>query len=210
MPAPEKIVILNYDMGNVGSIANMIKRVGYNAIITREIEKIEEATHIILPGVGAFDEGVRKLQEYRLPELLYRKCVVQGVPTLGICLGMQLMGKKSEEGVLEGLGWFDANSVRIPIKCGQTDLKVPHMGWSEISIRRPNAILWEAESEQRFYFVHSYHVVCQDSAEVVATCRYGLELSAIIARKNLIGMQFHPEKSHRYGMQLLRNFIQSP
>jgi glutamine amidotransferase len=210
MRTAEKIVILNYDMGNVGSIANMIKRVGYNATITRELDEIEEATHIILPGVGAFDEGVRKLQEYRLPELLYRKCVLQGVPTLGICLGMQLMGKKSEEGLLEGLGWFDANSVKISTKCGEADLKVPHMGWSDIIIRRPNTILREAEPEQRFYFVHSYHVVCRDPTEVVATCRYGLELTAIIARKNLLGMQFHPEKSHRYGMHLLRNFIQSP
>lgn len=201
------IVIVDYGMGNVSSIANMLKRIGASTSLTADPTVISRAEKLILPGVGAFDSGMANLQRRGLLDVLYQKVVVERTPILGICLGMQLFSRCSEEGRLPGLGWIDAETVRIrpPVSSG---LKVPHMGWNFTSMKHEDSILSGfTRDSSKFYFVHSYHVVCRDIGNVVASVSYGQEIAAIIRLNNIIGTQFHPEKSHKYGMLLLRNFV---
>jgi glutamine amidotransferase len=202
------IVVVDYGMGNLASIVNMIKRVGGQAMLSRGPEDIEQARKLILPGVGAFDNGMANLRERGYVELLTRKVVAERVPLLGICLGMQLLTQRSEEGVAPGLGWLDAETIRFKFDPGGPQLKVPHMGWNTITVTRPHPLFPEGEKERRYYFVHSYHVRCRDPANVLATTRYGLEFTSAVVKDNLMGTQFHPEKSLRYGMRLMQHFVQ--
>jgi glutamine amidotransferase len=198
------IVVIDYDMGNVGSIANMIKKVGGECIVTRDPEEIEKATKLILPGVGAFDTGVSNIAKYSLTDLLDRKVRIEKTPILGICLGMQLLGLASEEGNLRSFGWLSAKTVKFSI---DSNLKVPHMGWNEIHVTKNATIFNDLPAVKRFYFVHSYHLVCDDQDDVIATTEYGISFNSAVQRGNIIGTQFHPEKSHKYGMQLMSNFV---
>lgn len=199
------IVIVDYRMGNVGSIANMCKKIGVPAVISSRPEDIERAERLILPGVGAFDEGMQNLHASGLLPLLQRRVVEEGTPVLGICLGMQLMTRSSEEGSAAGLGWVPAKTVRFRAP-ENPSLKVPHMGWNHARVIRANSLFDGLEEDARFYFVHSYHVVCDDPAEVLATTSYGVEFPSAFGAGNVFGVQFHPEKSHRFGMRLLSNF----
>jgi glutamine amidotransferase len=200
------ITIVNYGLGNLSSIANMIKRVGGEAEICNDPTKINKASKIILPGVGAFDHGMEGLQAGGWIKELNDAVLQKNIPVLGICLGMQLMCKSSEEGQLPGLGWIDAtvNHFNIP---PSSDLKVPHMGWNTIAPKKDNLLVAKEEKEQRFYFVHSYHVTCNDTGDILFTTQHGEEVVAAFTRKNIYGVQFHPEKSHRFGMALMQNFI---
>lgn len=202
------IVIVDYGMGNLGSIANMLKKVGVPARISAEQAVIEQADKLILPGVGAFDQGMKHLAERGLVDVLNEQVLGRGKPVLGLCLGMQLFSGRSEEGQARGLGWIEAETVRLRYGPEHGPLKVPHMGWNTITPARSHPLLDGLGSEPRFYFVHSYHVVCADLACVLAEASYGFELTAAVARGNVLGVQFHPEKSHRFGMRLLKNFAE--
>ena len=201
------IVIIDYGMSNLGSMANMLRKVGAAATVSADPGIVERAEKLILPGVGAFDNGMRQLGERGLVPLL-RERAAAGTPVLGVCLGMQLLACRSEEGQLPGLGLIDARSVRFRPSGGPVPLKVPHMGWNAVHPERDHALFAEMPEEMRFYFVHSYHVVCADAAAPLARATYGGEFTAAVARDNVMGVQFHPEKSHKFGMCLLRNFVE--
>lgn len=199
-----KILIANYGMGNVGSIANMIRKVGGEAMVTGNANSVATAEKLVLPGVGAFDQGMRSLAEKGLADPL-REAAVRGVPILGICLGMQLMMERSEEGRLPGLGLVPGDVRRFPV--GDRLPRVPHMGWNRIAVKKACPLFDGDDDDRRYYFVHSYYVSCRDPADVVATTFHGLEFVSAFQRGNLFGVQFHPEKSHRFGMALFRRFL---
>jgi glutamine amidotransferase len=200
------IVIIDYDMGNVGSIINMLKKIGATAKISYKMDDILTADKLILPGVGAFDQGVINLAERNLVPILNKKVLEDRCPVLGICLGMQLMSRRSEEGELPGLGWVEAETRRFQFSEEIGHLKIPHMGWNEVRANGQPPLFARFEKTPRFYFVHSYHVCCKSQEDVMATSFYGYEFTAAIGKENVMGTQFHPEKSHSFGMQLLRNF----
>ena len=201
------IGIVDYGFGNLGSIKNMLDRLGYDNMIVTNPEEIENAEKIILPGVGAFDMGMKALNERGWIPVLNRKVLEQNSPTLGICLGMQLMTQSSEEGVAEGLGWVNAATRKFTFPAG-SKLKVPHMGWNIVRTSA-NSILHQQLTdleEIRFYFVHSYYVDPVNINDVIFSCSYGNDFCAAFQHKNIYGVQFHPEKSHQFGLKLLKNF----
>ena len=184
----------------------MVRKVGGEALITSNPDDLYQAQRIILAGVGAFDAGMRALEEGDWLKPLHNIAQKCEIPILGICLGMQLMCRGSEEGVLPGLGWFDAMVMRI-VPSANSGLKVPHMGWNTVDILQANSLLSASSDEQRFYFVHSYHVLCDIPSDVKAITHYGVNLTAAIERGKIFGVQFHPEKSHRFGMALFQKFM---
>lgn len=200
------IVIVDYEMGNVGSIRNMLLRGGFPSVISGDVEVIRSASKLILPGVGSFDSGMNNIERLGLRNILDHKALVEKIPILGICLGMQLLSKSSQEGELPGLGWIDAKTVKIVNSEPTASLRVPHMGWNSVNVVNRGKLYFESLNLSRFYFVHSYHVECVDPRNVIATTTYGGELAAIIERDNLFGAQFHPEKSHKFGLELLNQF----
>jgi glutamine amidotransferase len=202
------ITIVDYGVGNLGSIINMLKKAGTKAQASSDPDVLQQAEKLILPGVGAFDAGMQKLNECGLVPLLNSLALEKKVPVLGLCLGMQLMTNKSEEGQLRGLGWIEAETIRFRFDADQAHLKIPHMGWNVLQIERPHPLVSDLGAEARFYFVHTYHVVCADPADVVAYTDYGYPFAAVAGRGNIMGAQFHPEKSHKFGMQLLKNFAE--
>ena len=201
------IVVVDYGMGNVGSIANMLKRVGADALVSSQAHDIERAEKLILPGVGAFDSAMERINGSGLRAALDRRVVADKVPVLGICLGMQLLTHTSEEGELPGLGWIAARTVAFR---GRVDprLKSPHMGWNLVVLHTPSPLTTGLDTlvEPRFYFVHSYFIECDDSNVGILRTTYGVTYDSAIQRGNIYGVQFHPEKSHRFGMRLLENF----
>jgi glutamine amidotransferase len=200
------IIVIDYGMGNLGSVQNMLKKVGTKSLISSDLEVIRTADKLILPGVGAFDNGMQNLLDRGLVGLLTDRVKVESVPILGICLGAQLLTLRSEEGSLPGLGWIAAETVRFKFPAGNNHFKVPHMGWNEIKVTRENPLLSGFEETPRFYFVHSYHIRCSSEDDVLATSFHGIEFSAAIGHKNIMGTQFHPEKSHKFGLKVLANF----
>lgn len=197
--------IINYGLGNLGSIQNMLKVIGEKSIISSNPEELDKCDRYILPGVGAFDAGMKKLNESGLTEYIKEKANKEKKPILGICLGMQLLGRKSEEGTLPGLGLIPFDNIRFRLE--DSDLKVPHMGWDIVEFKQDNPLLCGLEGTQRYYFVHSYHALCDSKENVLMTCDYGYEFAASVVKGNIMGVQFHPEKSHDFGMALLRNFV---
>lgn len=195
-------MVVDYDMGNVGSIVNMMKKIGHAAEVSSDPQVIRRADRLILPGVGSFDTGMASIRARGLVDVLHEKVMVQHTPVLGICLGMQLLGTRSGEGDSTGLGWIPSQAVRF----SSESQRVPHMGWNQVTLLAQHWLFAGEPADMRFYFVHSYHVVCEEPGDRIATATYGVEFSAAIARGHVLGVQFHPEKSHRFGMQLLRNF----
>lgn len=197
------ITIVNYGMGNLGSVLNMLKKIGTAAQLANTPEELVSASKILLPGVGAFDQAMKRINESGFREVLDRKAMVEKVPVLGICLGMQLLTRGSEEGQLPGLGWVAADTIRFP---KQEGLRVPHMGWNVVTPTTPSTLTQNLPEESRFYFVHSYYVKADKPENSILKCHYGVTFDAAIQRENIFGAQFHPEKSHKFGMQLLENF----
>lgn len=204
------IVVVDYGMGNLGSIVNMLKKVGSQAVVSSDPAVIERADKLILPGVGAFDHGRRNLEERGLDRVLDARVRGAGVPILGICLGMQLFTERSEEGSLPGLAWIEGETIRLRTDPSSVEMRVPHMGWNTVEPCRAHPLFAGLEGEVRFYFLHSYHVACRDDRWVVAKTHYGRDFVSAIAKANILGTQFHPEKSHRFGMQLVKNFVALP
>jgi glutamine amidotransferase len=202
------IMIIDYGVGNLGSIQNMLKKLGAQSEIASDVSAIERATKIILPGVGAFDAGMTELNQSGLRPALDAAVLQRRVPVAGICLGMQLMTEGSEEGILPGLGWVPAKTIRFAPSPNET-MKIPHMGWSVVTMAKQSSVLELLDDEPRFYFVHSYHVDCRDRKDVLLTAQYGsVRFDAAFERENILGFQFHPEKSHRFGMTLLKAFLE--
>lgn len=199
------IVIVDYGVGNVGSVANMLRKVGARSRISANSADIEAADKLILPGVGHFGRGMYKLRETGLVPVLHDQVVMRGKPVLGVCLGMQMMTHGSEESSEPGLGWIDAFTHRFPDAAG---LRVPHMGWNEVRPGSSASLFAQTASEaERFYFVHSYYVRPADPAHIAASCSYGHDFAAAFQVDNIFGVQFHPEKSHLFGMDFFRRYI---
>ena len=197
------IAILDYGIGNLKSIYNMFKKVGVESFITSNIEDIKNANKYLLPGVGSFDHGITSLKKTLFFETLEKEVLENKKPILGICLGMQLLTNSSEEGKEKGLGWIDASAIKFDLD--DKSLSIPHMGWNKTNPTNTNNIFKNLD-ENRFYFVHSYHVVCENKENILATANYGKIFTCSIYKDNIYGVQFHPEKSHKFGMQLLKNF----
>lgn len=201
------IVVVDYGLGNLRSVAGAVEKLGYKALVSGTVEDLERAEKLILPGVGAFGDGMRNLTTRGLVEPLTRLALRQQRPILGICLGAQLFaGEGHEFGLHRGLGWIDASVVRLDT--GRPGLRIPHVGWNDL-IRTRESVLYEGvPADALFYYVHSYHVRCHDPAVVIGECEYGTRFVAAFQQDNLYGTQFHPEKSQRAGLELLRNFLE--
>jgi imidazole glycerol-phosphate synthase subunit HisH len=203
------IAIINYEMGNPASIHNMFKKIGVDSVITSRAEEILSAEKLVLPGVGAFDKAMLNLHRLELIGPMNRKVLEQKTPILGICLGMQLFSRCSEEGSSPGLGWIEAETIKFRFDSEHSSLRLPHMGWSMLAIRRPGILFRNMYEDARFYFVHSYHVCCRSDDDVLATTWYGMDFHSAIQRDNIMGTQFHPEKSHKFGLKLLEQFARA-
>lgn len=204
------VVIIDYEVGNLTSIKKMLKKVGCpEAHISGRVEDILKATKLILPGVGHFDYGMKQLKSSGLLEAIKQRVLEDKVPILGICLGAQLLTNGSEEGKEPGLGWIDAQTVRFDSNKLPKTLKIPNMGWTDVTYKTNVPLFDNMPIDSRFYFVHTFHMVCNQPEDIAVTATYGYEFTAGIIKDNIMGMQFHPEKSHKYGMQFLRNFIEN-
>lgn len=199
------IIIVNYGMGNLRSVEKAFNRIGVKAVISSKKKDLEKADKIILPGVGNFANGIVNLKKYEILDTLNKKVLKDKTPILGICLGMQLFTDWGEEGDTVGLGWIKGKTIRFKLN---NKLKVPHMGWNTINKQKSNVLLEKINSDSSFYFVHSYYVDCRDKKDILATTTYGVEFTSMIQKDNIYGSQFHPEKSHSSGLQILKNFIE--
>lgn len=201
-----EITIIDYGVGNIASIANMLKKAGHTAVLSGDHGEIRGARKLILPGVGSFDHAAARLHATGIDDLV-RERAAAGVPILGVCLGMQLLLDGSDEGELSGLGLIPGRSYRFPSEINGVRLRVPHMGWNTVQ-RTTDTALPRVVTGDRFYFVHSYRVRPDDEAHIAATTRHGIDFASMIHRENVMGVQFHPEKSHRYGLRLLSDFAE--
>ncbi|MBI4861543.1 MAG: imidazole glycerol phosphate synthase subunit HisH [Candidatus Riflebacteria bacterium] len=200
------IVVVDCGIGNCGSVVNMIRRVGGQVVATADPAVVRSASRLVLPGVGSFDRGMTLLDEVGLLPVLNDRVVGAGVPILGICLGLQLMSRRSDEGARSGLGWLGADTVRFHPPA-EEPVRIPHMGWNEVVPARETRLFKPVDGELRYYFAHSYHLVCDRRDDVLATSVHGYEFAAAVQRGNVCGVQFHPEKSHVFGMELMKSFV---
>jgi len=203
------IKIIDYGMGNTASMLNMIRKVGGQAELCAIPSELNSATAIILPGVGSFDNAITKLENSGFLEALHSKVIKEKIPFLGVCLGMQLLFEKSEEGKLPGLKWVEGDVKHFNFSDIQFKdrLKAPHMGWNVITPKTYEGLFSGLENEARFYFIHSYYVHCSNPLDVLATANYGHEFTCSVRHDNIWGVQFHPEKSHQFGIQVFKNFL---
>lgn len=200
------ITIVDYKTGNLGSIQNILKRIGEESVVTSVPDVIAGSRKIILPGVGAFDTGMQNLSSLGLIEVLTEKALVEKIPILGICLGMQLLGEGSAEGTLPGLGWIKGRNKRFCFT-NTMEFKIPHMGWNFVRQHKQSRLFTDMYADARFYFVHSYYFVASDDSDILTSTVYENEFTSSVEQGNIMGVQFHPEKSHKFGMKLLRNFV---
>lgn len=200
------IVLVNYGVGNLDSILRAFRASGGTASVASRVEDLERADGIVLPGVGSFGKAMAHLRESGLLPVLERKALEEGVPTLGICLGMQMFTKHSEEGGVDGLGWIDGETRRFDFRELEPPPKVPQLGWNDVARRKESPLFEGVHPDACFYFAHSYCVFCEDASVVLATTRYGCEYVSAVQRGNLFGTQFHPEKSHAAGLKVVENF----
>jgi len=200
------IVILNYGIGNILSIKNMLKKIGYDCIIASSSEDFDQATKIILPGVGNFDYGMKMLRQATFFNAFQTKINSGKVPVLGICLGAQMLMDGSEEGIEPGLGLISGNCRKFDKTRMSQGLTIPNMGWADVNFVKKTELNKGIAETPRYYFVHSYHLCCTNKEDVLATAEYGYTFTAAISSRNIYGVQFHPEKSHKFGMKILNNF----
>lgn len=198
------LIIIDLGMGNFGSVLNMCKKVSIEAKISNKIEDIEKADNLILPGVGHFDNAIKQINKLNLYNVLKKKVLTEKIPILGICLGMQILFTISEEGKLDGLNFIKGKVIKFRKK-EEFNLKLPHMGWNSVSIVK-NDKIFEGLINPRFYFVHNYHVIPEDQDLIIGKTYYGYDFVSAIKKENIYGVQFHPEKSHKYGKKLFENF----
>ena len=200
------ITIIDYGLGNISAFVNVYKRLNIRVSVAKTAEDLKDATKIILPGVGAFDYAMSKLNNSGMHETLDKLVLDHQLPVMGICVGMQMLAKTSEEGVLPGLGWIDGIVKRFDVSVLKSKTQLPHMGWNTIHLNDDNSLLLTLNNDSRFYFLHSYYFQCNDPNDTIATTEYGIEYTSAVNKKNIYGVQFHPEKSHQWGIQLLKNF----
>lgn len=200
------VAILDYGIGNINSIFNMLKKIGAQAVITSDPERIQQADKLILPGVGHFDYCMQQLRNTPFYQLLQDRVLTEKVPVLGVCVGCQMLMESSEEGSETGLGWIKGKVIRFKTANMNPPLTVPHMAWTDVQVKNNNK-LYSDIADPRFYFVHSFHLACDDQSVVSATSNYGYEFTASVQQENITGVQFHPEKSHKFGMKLYGNFV---
>lgn len=200
------IVIVDYDIGNITAVLNMLQRIGVPCRASSNAVEIEQAERLILPGNGAFDACMVNLRASGLIPVLERQVLQNGVPLMGICVGAQMLGHGSAEGVESGLGWLDMRVERFPVL---PNLRIPHMGWNHVEAQISHPLTNDMTDETRFYFVHSYYMCPADPNDVLLTSQYGIQFASGVARANISGVQFHPEKSHRFGKQLFKAFVGS-
>ena len=199
------IAIIDYGVGNLASIKNMLKKAGFESEVTSDIALIKDADKIILPGIGAFDHCMQKFNASGLRPVVTEKILEEKIFMLGICVGLQMLMEKSEEGIEPGLGWIEGETIKFK-RDELGDLKIPHMGWTDITVSKPSALIQDLGEKPRFYFVHSYYVSPDKKEDELLMANYGYEFTAAVNRDNIFGVQFHPEKSHKYGMKILENF----
>ena len=202
------LVIVDYGVGNLTSIQNMLKKAGNAAVISNKKDDIANASKILLPGMGAFDHCMEQFNQSGLRPVIEKKVWDDKTPLLGICVGLQMLMKNSEEGKLEGLGWLKGSTIRFKPELMLDNQKVPNMGWLEIHPKKKSHLLQHLE-DARFYFAHSYHVKTNEQKDELIAAHYGYDFTVGIEKDNILGVQFHPEKSHRFGMQLLKNFSEN-
>jgi glutamine amidotransferase len=202
------IAIVNYGSGNIQAIANIYGKLGVDFVVAQTPDEIERADKIVLPGVGAFDQAMAELNQSGLKQALDRKVRDEQKPILGICVGMQLLARSSEEGTLAGLGWVDATVRRFVPGEGPGAVRLPHMGWNDVRPQKDNPLFRDVDLGNGYYFLHSYYFVCNRSEDILATTTYGGDFASAVSVGNVHGVQFHPEKSHGAGVALLKNFAQ--
>jgi imidazole glycerol-phosphate synthase subunit HisH len=202
-----KIVIIDYNTGNVGSIKNMLNKIGFDSLITNDHKLIANADKLILPGIGHFDHGMSNLESSGVLPVLHDTVLVGKKPILGICLGAQLMTRYSEEGNKTGLGWFDAYVKKFEKTRMSVSYKIPHTGWNHINHLKSSKLFYGLDNDSRFYFVHSYHFVAEDSSIGLTETSYGYSFLSALEIDNIYAVQFHPEKSNKFGLKLMENFI---
>ena len=200
------IAIIDYGLGNVRAFSNVYKILNIPAIIAKQAKDLFEATKVILPGVGAFDFAMSMLEKSGMRPILDEIVLRRHVPVLGVCVGMQMLASSSEEGRLPGLGWIDGEVKRFIFSSCPDSRRVPHMGWNTIRPVKNNTLLQNLDHDARFYFLHSYYFQCHTSENIIAVTDYGGEFASAVNSGNVSGVQFHPEKSHQWGIQLLENF----
>jgi len=200
------ITIVDYGLGNIKAFANIYKQLNINFAIASNAIDLQHATKLILPGVGAFDHAMEQLEQSGMRQPLEELVFGKKLPVIGICVGMQILARSSDEGKLKGLGWIDANVKKFDVSKIEYTTHLPHMGWNDVKPVKDNNTLKGLEKDAKFYFLHSYYFDCNDQADVIATADYGIEFACAINKDNIYGVQFHPEKSHHYGIRLLQNF----
>ncbi|EBR9808944.1 imidazole glycerol phosphate synthase subunit HisH [Salmonella enterica subsp. enterica serovar Teshie] len=202
------IKIIDYGIGNIQAFLNVYKRLGISADVARSVDDIESATHLVLPGVGAFDQAMALFNDSGLREGIEKRVFEERIPIIGICVGMQMLATSSEEGNTSGLGWIPGQVRTFSSNIASKNLPMPHMGWNSINKRKNTLLLKDFEETPSFYFLHSFYYECDDVDDVLATAEYGHNFHCIVGRNNIFGIQCHPEKSHSSGYQLLKNFAE--
>jgi len=203
------IVIVDYGMGNLRSVQYKLKKTGIDALVSSSPDDIERANALILPGVGHFAKGMENIHKAGLFVALNDAAMIRKIPVMGICLGMQLFARKSQEGSVAGLGWIDGEVSRFQFEGQNHSLRVPHVGWNTITPEKESPLLTSVEPRQRFYFTHSYYMECKNEDDILATTHYGYPFVSVVHRDNIFGTQFHPEKSHRRGIGLIVEFLRN-
>ena len=200
------ISIIDYGLGNLKALANIYKRLNIDVEFVKTVEQLKSAEKIILPGVGAFDHAMGQLNRSGMREKLDELVLIEKVPVIGICVGMQMLAKRSDEGKLEGLSWIDADIIKFDLNLINQKPKLPHMGWNDVNPIGNNPLFHNLDTNSIFYFLHSYYFSCNNPNDEIAKSDYGLDFTCAVNHNNIFGVQFHPEKSHQYGIQLLKNF----
>jgi glutamine amidotransferase len=200
------ISIVDYGVGNINAFLNIYKQLGIEIYTARNSQDLSKASKIILPGVGAFDNAMNRLTISGMRDTLEEAVIQRKVPVLGICVGMQMLAERSDEGVKAGLGWIKGQVKKFDANLIPYSTKYPHMGWNNIHSIKENSLLSELTNDVRFYFLHSYYFDCEDENNIIATTEYGNKFASVICKDNIFGIQCHPEKSHNFGIKLLENF----